>query len=771
MAITVPPLDNRNYQQILEETLARIPVHTPEWTNFNDADPGITLLQLFAFLTENMLYRANQIPARNRRKFLQLLGMRLRPAAAAQGFVTIENRRGPLKTYTFEKDLEVRAGDVRYQTQQGLAVLPLETRIYYKRKVDETGLDEQTKNLYQRLYYDVMEKQALKGLTYYETTRLPQPTGDGALPAINISEETTDGCLWIALLGRSQDEKTSSRDDNDERWKDVRAAIVGKTLSIGIMPASDKNSMNLKPGRAEEESSGTSLIWEIADPNSPSDDPKYALLSPGGDKGLLRKPGTLEVRLPSKLDNIGVWRFEPGEEGLGDAPPTLAETDLGDRVITWLRMRLPDPTIPARISWVGINAVQVLQQILVKGESVGKGTGEPDQRFFLANRPVQPDTIELYVDGEQWTRIEDILTAAPEIRLPDRRQPRYLLPDESKAFRHPSTAFVLDPESGEVAFGDGEHGRRPPAGLAITASYAYGGGRKGNVGIGTINKSPQLPSGFHICNPLPTWGGDEAEDLATAEKLIPATVRTRDRLVSAKDFYEVTLRTPGVDLARVEILAEKGPKQPDPQNPEDIPEPTELEGRPGAVTVLVIPLVDRLNPDAPQPDRFFLEIVCRYLQPRRLITTELHVTGPKYIDIVVSVGIKVMGGRASAPVINAVKEALKHFLSPLFGGRSGQGWVLENPILPRELEAIVSRVDGVKLVEEDQLLLGKINTDGTISALPRLDLDGVELPNLAKVEVTLGSATSLDQLQWGPSPGGVSEGVTFAAVPVIPEGC
>ena len=116
MPITVPPLDNRNYQQILQETLVRIPVHTPEWTNFNESDPGVTLLQLFAFMTENMLYRANQIPARNRRKFLKLLGMSLRPASAAQGFVTLTNSRGPLNAYAIDSNLEVRAGNVRYRT-------------------------------------------------------------------------------------------------------------------------------------------------------------------------------------------------------------------------------------------------------------------------------------------------------------------------------------------------------------------------------------------------------------------------------------------------------------------------------------------------------------------------------------------------------------------------------------------------------------------------------------------------------------------------------
>ena len=76
MPIQLPNLDDRSYRQLFDEMLARVPVHTPEWTQFGEADPGVTLLELFAFLGENLLYRANQIPERNRLKFLQLLKLK-----------------------------------------------------------------------------------------------------------------------------------------------------------------------------------------------------------------------------------------------------------------------------------------------------------------------------------------------------------------------------------------------------------------------------------------------------------------------------------------------------------------------------------------------------------------------------------------------------------------------------------------------------------------------------------------------------------------------
>src|SRR5438093_6668667 len=141
MPLTLPRLDDRAYNEILRETVARIPVHTPEWTNHNDSDPGITVLQLFAFMTENLLYRANLIPERNRRKFLQLLDVPMRPASAARGVVTIANGRGPFETVTLPPGVPVFAGRVGFVTTRALDVLPVDARVYYRRRL--AGQEEQ----------------------------------------------------------------------------------------------------------------------------------------------------------------------------------------------------------------------------------------------------------------------------------------------------------------------------------------------------------------------------------------------------------------------------------------------------------------------------------------------------------------------------------------------------------------------------------------------------------------------------------------------------
>ena len=73
MPLQLPNLDDRNYDDLMAEALARIPTYSPEWTNHNPSDPGITLIELFAYLTDLLLYRSNRITDDNTRKFLKLL--------------------------------------------------------------------------------------------------------------------------------------------------------------------------------------------------------------------------------------------------------------------------------------------------------------------------------------------------------------------------------------------------------------------------------------------------------------------------------------------------------------------------------------------------------------------------------------------------------------------------------------------------------------------------------------------------------------------------
>jgi len=81
VSLQPPVLDDRSYADLLDEAEALIRTYAPEWTNRNPSDPGITLLELFAWLSEMLIFRADQIPERHVVAFLRLLnGPEWRPS-------------------------------------------------------------------------------------------------------------------------------------------------------------------------------------------------------------------------------------------------------------------------------------------------------------------------------------------------------------------------------------------------------------------------------------------------------------------------------------------------------------------------------------------------------------------------------------------------------------------------------------------------------------------------------------------------------------------
>ncbi len=769
MPLTIPNLDDRRYQDLLDEALARIPVYTPEWTNFNKSDPGVTLIEIFAFMTENLLYRCNQIPERNRKKFLTLLNIPLQPATSAQGLITITNDKAPLQTVTFNDSVEVRSGQIPFQTERGLDVLPIEGRIYYKQSIDSPS--QQMQDYYQQLYASFRGSPQAPPPQLYQAASFPLPGGG----PLDLSQ-TIDSFLWLALLVRDSDQRSGLTADA------AREAIAGKTLSVGVVPSLPNSTAVLPSGRAAGAPAPVTLQFDI--PNLPANGglldsqnrvPQYRPLDTSPTDDVFTRPGVIDVTLPSK-DGLRLWNnIDPLESGVDQLPPSLDDTSVNDRLITWLRLR-PSAPIPAQFLWLGINCVPVRQREHISGELLPAGTGEPDQAVNLSHAPVLSQSVTIAVTTAQgastnWTEVDDLFLAGPEVPVPDPTLP----PGSPTPPPAPSNVFLLDAEAGLVTFGDGEHGMRPPENSILRATYDFSVGAAGNIGPSSINTSPVLPSGFNVSNPIATWGGADAEKADQGEKQISRYLQHRDRLVTAYDFETITLRTPGVEIARVDVL------------PNFHPELSNGRGgdAPGALTLMLIPAFDPVNPSAPSPSNDFLNTVCSYLDPRRLVTTEVFLRGPQYVGIWISIGIQVLPGVSAGPVRDAVKAAVLSFLAPTVEGGEqlpedpatlfnapqtavNKGWPLGKSAIALEIMAVAGRVQGVEFAQP--VLLAQDGA-GTAS-VAQIDFTGLQLPQVLGISVTDGDPLGLDQLQGGPTLPATGRTLTgVAQVPAIPEEC
>jgi len=89
MGLPAPNLDDRRFQGLVDDAKRLVQQRCPEWTDHNVSDPGVTLIETFAYMTDLLLYRLNQVPDRIFLSYLDLLGVTLFPPTAARVDVTL----------------------------------------------------------------------------------------------------------------------------------------------------------------------------------------------------------------------------------------------------------------------------------------------------------------------------------------------------------------------------------------------------------------------------------------------------------------------------------------------------------------------------------------------------------------------------------------------------------------------------------------------------------------------------------------------------------
>lgn len=118
MPLPAPNLDDRTFSDLFREARAMIPRFCPEWTDHNLSDPGITLIELFAWMVETLLYRLNKVPDKNYIKFMELIGLRLEPAKPAKAEVVFRLSAPRPEPVTIPRGTEVAT--VRTETKDAV---------------------------------------------------------------------------------------------------------------------------------------------------------------------------------------------------------------------------------------------------------------------------------------------------------------------------------------------------------------------------------------------------------------------------------------------------------------------------------------------------------------------------------------------------------------------------------------------------------------------------------------------------------------------------
>jgi len=768
-----PRLDDRTFAQLRDELIRRIPVHSREWTDHNATDPGIVLVELFAWLADNLLYRLNRAPEKAQLEFLRLLNLPPRPAAVASTMVTFslppQNPDTPVLVPFggIEPRVVVSApGEIDFQVTGEVAVLPVECRAFIKAAGPEwdTFEDEDAKQDVAQLLADHLTSTSGEPLRLYRVMPLSPPEG-GALPPVTAVADSIDRSLWIALLAPEAAVRGLQGDALTAALGRLRQAISGRVLSLGVL-VDDELCGHTDHHRCPDvggEDIRFPVTWQVATGRfrgneARVDQARYDRLRTFEDRtAALTRSGVVRLELPERdpggQPTFGTWsadQFDPPDAGLlgvGDLPPRLDDAADEARVLTWLRVfrvrsEHPDP----RLRFIDANMVSVEQAVTAGGELLGYGNGRTGQVVSLSRSPVLAESVVIQVQEGgawmEWRRIDDLALSLPN-------DPHY----------------ELDPITGEVRFGDGIIGRMPLPGEMIRClTYRYGGGARGNVAAGAVRRinTSGPAGGLRVTNPFAAAGGRDADTVETARRRIPEALRHGERAVASQDFRDLAGETPGVAIGRVEVLPRHKPHE-------------RVDEVPGVVTLIVLPAYDPLHPDEPTPDRDMLRRVCAHLEPRRLVTTELYVTPPEYVPVWVSVAVEVEAGYGIETVRRWVELAIRQYLAPLPPyGPGGQGWPLARPVRAPDVEAAVLRVEGVRIANE-VLVAGPadIRPGGVAMPSGTVPMEKWQLPVMRNVRVAEGAtAEPINPLGQAPDrPPSQGEPPIGVSVPVEEEEC
>ena len=725
-------LDDRTAEDLVNDLIARIPGHTPEWTNPRVGDPGRTLIDLFAWLGDTILYRANLIPERQRLEFLRLLNIPMIPAAPAKGLLALSmTNANQTKAISVPLDTTV-PGPVAFETRDEIYALPFESKIYLKRKPDENeldGLDKVVSEL--ESVYNVNT-----GSPYVTTPYFSDGMSDKS--GIDVVRDSVDKSLWIALLAAKADQKEAVKEALSREGHGEWLINLGFQPRIQVPEFDEDVHVNLSDRKIWQ--------WEFSSKYTlENGEPKYFTLETRVDNTAnFTRQGIMRLALPDS-DEWGIPANNVNDDvqaGVGNRPPRIDDAELAEKLVAWIRLKPTEPVQQLALSWVGINAVAIDQLKTYRNIVIGTSSGMSDQVFNLSASSIEENSIKLDVEESNdgfrpYTKIDLLASADRDDRV-----------------------FILDPEAGTIQFGNNVTGKRPEINKRVRVTLMRaGGGAQGNLVAGNLGAISH--SGLKALQPMATTNGADAETLSEAEIRIPSYLKHGDRAVNEEDYKRLALDTPGVVLSRVEVLPRFKPQQ-------------RLKNIPGVISVMVLPKAGVHAAPNPRPDRNILEQVHAYLEPRRPLGVELYVIGVEYIPISLSIAISYRDGHARDEVLQQVRDAVRDYMWPLNpGGRDGQGWPLGQSANNQELEVVVARVPGVLTVNGVNLFEQSSNTnewqlvtENATTHNQKIELEHWQLPELHDVivEQALIADTEVD-----PKPG--NDDGTGIPIPVIPEIC
>ena len=672
MPLFAPNLDDRTAQQLVNEAKRLIPHFCPEWTDHNVSDPGVALIELFAWMTEMLLYRVNQVPEKNYIKFLEMLGIKLEPPQAAVADVTFYltaplqevKRKAPDVSFALKADWEIATA----RTETDPAVI-------FTLKENFTLQDP--KCIAAASYVSLpagrgwTERIIGKGIPMFSGTPIHQSSqAEGDSFALIFANDLSNHVITVPLQFTT-------------REGDISSEGINLTNPPRVWEA------HMERG------------WTACE------------LERDGTSGLIQD-GEVVLRLP-KLKRLDMAVF-PAAAQAGAARITLRGY--------WVRCRLTEaaggktgkydgsPIINLEVEKIDTLGATVTAQhaVTVKEEMLGQSDGTPGQVFRFAHSPLLGRSADRdYLKVEQGEKDNQIIwedwREVMDFGDSDKNDPHYMI--DALAGTLTLGPALLQPVGKLYHFG-----KTPPHGMRLQFQrYQYGGGLAGNVkerALCVLKQSPAYIRG--VINYQPAVGGREAETLETAVLKIASRLRFGAHAVTAADYEYHASQVKGVAAARC-LAPGRAPWG-------------EADGgavKPGTVRLHILPDVRAIEHPRPQDLVLTDELekaVREALEPRRVLGISIDVQPIEAVEVVIEVIFTVKKGANRQEAEEDVEKLLKSYVHPFQGGPQGKGWPLGQALHRSDLYALLLQFPLLERVESLKIFRQGDSTDIDVKLTP-----------------------------------------------------
>ena len=426
-------------------------------------------------------------------------------------------------------------------------------------------------------------------------------------------------------------------------------------------------------------------------PSTPAQDAEAA-----GFDGPQSSPVTWEYAAPAGWIPLGVHDESHAfvERGLiiFVGPPDQVQRIEFGHAAFWLRARWEtgSASVGPLIRRLLTNTTWASQTQSIRNEILGSSDGGPRQTFRTPRSPL--------LEGELIEVIEQ-----PQTAEADRLQEDVWVLWTSVADFHASGPgdrhYVVDRLTGDVRFGDGQHGMMPPRGRnnIRAADYRSGGGSRGNVPAETIVQLlTTVPYVAGVSNPEAAQGGADSETTRDLQERGPRELRHGGRATTAVDFEDLALQA-SPEIARVRALTPRFSSTNlqwlDPLQPVASGDLSAyLAVNAGHVTLIVVPHSQEARP---VPSADLTRRVRSYVQERCAPNLELLVDPPDWVEVTVTTEVVPTSLQSTDALRIAVDTALAQYLHPLHGGPGRSGWLFGQRPNAADLYPLIESLVGV----------------------------------------------------------------------------